>query len=70
MRRDPFLRALQRFGVQTEYARGGGSLVKLRRGSAYDSFHVHANEEVGPVLMRKVLRRLGIDCDEFETKLR
>lgn len=54
LKRDEFLRALGRLGVVAEAARSGGSLIKLRRGSLYDSFHIHPNEEVGPRLAARI----------------
>jgi predicted RNA binding protein YcfA (HicA-like mRNA interferase family) len=65
LKRNAFLRVLSRLGVTCEEARAGGSLVKLSRGAYYDSFHVHPSEEVGPRLAAKVLRRLGIDPEDF-----
>ena len=66
LKRDAFLSKLARMGVSAEYARGGGSLVKLRTGGKFTAFHVHPSKEIGPPLQNKVLRDLGIDYDSFQ----
>jgi hypothetical protein len=58
-----FLSALRRLGVSTAYATGGGSLIKLSRGSKMYSFH--ALKLVHGDLIRKILRILEIGEGDF-----
>lgn len=65
VKRDRLLRALKRFGVTIEEARGGGSGVKLFFEGNQTNIHCHPSIEVGPKIWVKTARDLGISPDEL-----
>jgi predicted RNA binding protein YcfA (HicA-like mRNA interferase family) len=58
------LRRLRKLGVEVDERRGKGGHVLLRYRGRQSVLPTHGDTDLGPVLIRRICRQLGIDPDE------